>query len=396
MSDAALAFFSEAFAPHARERSLRALHDAGYDVPAAQACMREGGAWWCGEALDNEWRSFGAEEVLRFEHAVDATGKRWGAVARLVRVDSGAEQAVAAEESLWRQMQEAVALRGVIPDAAEPIGVLQREEGGGRTAEAKSEVAPASASTTPSTTTTTTSACQAANVHPVTRSLDPSSRREPLDLPRSGSARFGGGRSPVSMVGFFYGAWKRYPEYSLWKERRRELGSAAFFYHRSVCDACSNGGRIVCCDTCFRSFHPECSGMSEQDAGPPEGATWMCPVCRATLVTSRQRRAAAGFVRSELARLAACADAFEAFASRDRLSRVRDRAETLRSGGVMGAELGIVMGPAADQVREWVAGRDSAGRSIVARRVWERLGVRWQQFDEIPRLSELVSYSVSS
>lgn len=41
-----------------------------------------------------------------------------------------------------------------------------------------------------------------------------------------------------------------------------------------VC-ACQKGGRLLCCEACPASFHPECLNMEM-----PEG-TWLCGECRA-------------------------------------------------------------------------------------------------------------------
>ena len=35
-----------------------------------------------------------------------------------------------------------------------------------------------------------------------------------------------------------------------------------------------DGGQILCCDNCFRSFHLECVKLNEE----PEG-DWLCPYC---------------------------------------------------------------------------------------------------------------------
>jgi len=424
--DAGIDAFAGGFAPHARERALRALHEAGYDARGAGAAMRRGGAWWAGERLENEWRSFSVEECLRFEHAVDAVGKRFGAVSRLMAVGEGAEEAVAAEEAAWRRMKEAAAARGAPPEdgaAAGPAGAGAAE---GETAvvagssgeaepatEGQGAAAAAQASSSSSSSSSAAAAAAAATAraagaepapdrpkdppHPVTASLAASSRREPTDLPRSMSAALPGRRTPAAAAAFFYAAWKRHPEYTYWKERRREAASASFFFHRSACEGCGNGGSIVCCDTCYRSFHPACAGEDGKDhaqdqADGPLAGSWLCPVCRAGLTTERQRRAAAGFVRSELARLAACGSAFEHFSTRERLSRVRDRAEALVCGGARGAEVGLAAGPAAEEMALWLRGRGGEERGRAAAAVWSRLGVRWAEYDEIPALAALTEY----
>lgn len=37
----------------------------------------------------------------------------------------------------------------------------------------------------------------------------------------------------------------------------------------------SEGGEILCCDNCFRSFHLECVGLKTEPKGD-----WICPYCR--------------------------------------------------------------------------------------------------------------------
>lgn len=47
-----------------------------------------------------------------------------------------------------------------------------------------------------------------------------------------------------------------------------------FCVYVCVC-ACQKGGRLLCCEACPASFHPECLNMEM-----PEG-TWLCGECRA-------------------------------------------------------------------------------------------------------------------
>jgi hypothetical protein len=41
------------------------------------------------------------------------------------------------------------------------------------------------------------------------------------------------------------------------------------------CDDCNDGGDLICCDMCVRSFHPECLGLEDD----PEDGLWYCPYC---------------------------------------------------------------------------------------------------------------------
>ena len=45
--------------------------------------------------------------------------------------------------------------------------------------------------------------------------------------------------------------------------------SLFFFYNLK------EGGEILCCDNCFRSFHLECVNLKEEPVGD-----WICPYCR--------------------------------------------------------------------------------------------------------------------
>ena len=44
---------------------------------------------------------------------------------------------------------------------------------------------------------------------------------------------------------------------------------------------CGEGGKVICCDKCIRSFHVEClPGVATADDLPPP---WFCPVCQQQL-----------------------------------------------------------------------------------------------------------------
>jgi uncharacterized cysteine cluster protein YcgN (CxxCxxCC family) len=46
--------------------------------------------------------------------------------------------------------------------------------------------------------------------------------------------------------------------------------------NNEFCSLCRNGGNLILCDDCVRSFHIECLKLSEDDI--PEG-NWFCPIC---------------------------------------------------------------------------------------------------------------------
>lgn len=55
-----------------------------------------------------------------------------------------------------------------------------------------------------------------------------------------------------------------------------------------TCAKCFCGGSLVCCDTCPRSFHLSCAGLSPYEM--PAG-TWNCPICRGKRAAARRGRA---------------------------------------------------------------------------------------------------------
>lgn len=46
--------------------------------------------------------------------------------------------------------------------------------------------------------------------------------------------------------------------------------------NRDHCNLCKDGGDLICCDHCPRSFHLKCLGINEGDL--PEG-DWYCKRC---------------------------------------------------------------------------------------------------------------------
>ena len=46
--------------------------------------------------------------------------------------------------------------------------------------------------------------------------------------------------------------------------------------NNEYCALCRNGGNLLLCDNCVRSFHLECLKLEEDDI--PEG-NWFCPIC---------------------------------------------------------------------------------------------------------------------
>lgn len=46
--------------------------------------------------------------------------------------------------------------------------------------------------------------------------------------------------------------------------------------NRELCSICRDGGTLILCDNCPRSFHMECLKIKEENI--PEGK-WYCPIC---------------------------------------------------------------------------------------------------------------------
>lgn len=63
--------------------------------------------------------------------------------------------------------------------------------------------------------------------------------------------------------------------------------------HNEHCEVCSQGGELLCCDTCSLVFHPACVRPLLADAAfPAETAAWSCAHC---VVDGTVRASAAGF-----------------------------------------------------------------------------------------------------
>lgn len=46
--------------------------------------------------------------------------------------------------------------------------------------------------------------------------------------------------------------------------------------NRNICSICRDGGDLILCDKCPKSFHPKCLKIKQNDI--PVG-TWYCPTC---------------------------------------------------------------------------------------------------------------------
>jgi hypothetical protein len=47
--------------------------------------------------------------------------------------------------------------------------------------------------------------------------------------------------------------------------------------NKDLCEICRDGGELILCDNCHRSFHAECLKLKKNDI--PEG-NWYCPICK--------------------------------------------------------------------------------------------------------------------
>ena len=70
----------------------------------------------------------------------------------------------------------------------------------------------------------------------------------------------------------YYGSFKKTKEYQelkrlLWEEAEKK---------QDYCAVCHDGGRLICCDSCNKWYHPKCLSMDPE--GIPEG-DWICPSC---------------------------------------------------------------------------------------------------------------------
>ena len=62
----------------------------------------------------------------------------------------------------------------------------------------------------------------------------------------------------------------------LGQKRERETEEQSQKVNNEYCALCRNGGNLLLCDNCVRSFHLECLKLEEDDI--PEG-NWFCPIC---------------------------------------------------------------------------------------------------------------------
>ena len=77
-------------------------------------------------------------------------------------------------------------------------------------------------------------------------------------------------RSPTDCMIYYY-RWKRSRSSSQYQSMKTE-------WKNEWCAICDDGGDMIICDNCDRSYHLECLGLSAADI--PEG-DWFCPRCRA-------------------------------------------------------------------------------------------------------------------
>merc|ERR1712198_391859 len=68
--------------------------------------------------------------------------------------------------------------------------------------------------------------------------------------------------------------------------KRKQAAKEAIFNRRPMrtvnresCDACKEGGDLLCCDTCPSSFHLQCCDPPLEDEDVPTGE-WVCSECR--------------------------------------------------------------------------------------------------------------------
>jgi hypothetical protein len=50
-------------------------------------------------------------------------------------------------------------------------------------------------------------------------------------------------------------------------------------HHDTECNVCQDGGDLICCDSCHRSYHSDCHKPKIWDV-PKKGDQWICMVCR--------------------------------------------------------------------------------------------------------------------
>jgi len=135
-------------------------------------------------------------------------------------------------------------------------------------------------------------------------------------------------------VDFFYSWWKSHPEYTHWKEKRREEHFTYYDYHDDTCGVCSGGGNLFCCDFCNKAFHLQCLGLKDSDVNMD--AEWCCPTCQEVLDTPLARVQAKSFVRAEMMRLELLQKRHEERKVAEQRSAARLLAESVRSGNLLG------------------------------------------------------------
>lgn len=64
------------------------------------------------------------------------------------------------------------------------------------------------------------------------------------------------------------------------------LESSKLKVNREICNKCKEGGNLILCDNCPRSFHLRCLGLKMIDV--PEDQDWHCKSCTESLAKKRQ------------------------------------------------------------------------------------------------------------
>ena len=83
------------------------------------------------------------------------------------------------------------------------------------------------------------------------------------------------------------------PECSLQASKQQDVSAAdenqPVDHNKHYCNICKDGGELLCCDRCPRSFHPICLGLTDEQVDAlPEG-DWYCPQCTHTLERQKKR-----------------------------------------------------------------------------------------------------------
>ncbi|XP_057458367.1 uncharacterized protein LOC130749097 [Lotus japonicus] len=79
----------------------------------------------------------------------------------------------------------------------------------------------------------------------------------------------------------------------------REIGDDGSYFE---CELCNDGGELLCCDACPRTYHLECLGLKSV---PPE-KEWLCPNCSELSMPKKHLKSSKKDISSKKVKAGSC------------------------------------------------------------------------------------------